>query len=380
MGAAKRILHLAISILSLAALSCGGGGGGSSAPASLATVPATAAAGGTLEVTTGEFAGLQLVIPPGALSSDTLITLDPGRSSLEAGFAALGPAGKFSPEGLQFSPAASLTMPFDPLALPAIVDPADLVVLLQDETTGAIEELIPSLIDEVNGLVTVDLPHFSVAWVAAPLPPIDVVDHLPLNVGDEYVMEGLLSGVIGVLRVEPGPISVNFPEPDLLTLSLEIDGFRSGYYIRRSPNGDTSVVGNFGDDGVSNLEESHQFETLFAPGVALDGEVFETTSDYTGHIPIGSPDVAYTGNYEAISEVFRADGPVSVPAGDVQDPVIFLRDEFYQDSDGFSGRALAIFWLAQGVGPIALELDRQEVFLLVSGTVGGQPIVLSEER
>jgi hypothetical protein len=343
-------------------------------------VSATVAGGGTLEVTTGELAGLKLVIPPGALSSDTVITLHSGRAVFEAGFEAVGPSGRFSPQDLQFDPPATLTMPFDPLAVPLIAEVDEVVILLQDETSGLVEELVPSSIDAVSGLVTAEIAHFSTAWVAAELPPIDMVSYFPLNLGDEYLMEGLVSGVLGILRVEPGPNSINFPEPGLLSLVFEIDGFRSGYYIRRDLNGDITVVGNFGDDGVASLEESHQFETLFAPGIALDGELYETSSDYTGHIPIGNPNVAYTGNYEAVNEIFRADEPLSVPAGTVLNPVIFPRDEFYQDSDGFSGRALAVFWLGEGIGPVALELDRVEVFLLISGTVGGQPIVLPEGR
>jgi len=337
-------------------------------------------AGGTIEVTTGALAGLKLTIPPDALASDALISVHPGVTTEAAGLLVLSEAALFLPGGTRFDPVASLTMPFDPGLLPARTSSADLLVMLRDEVTGQIEELTPNTVDELAGRVEVDLPHLSTCWVAVQLPPIDLVSYLPFNIGDEYVLRGDVSNLLLTLRIEAAPLNANFPAPDILTMAFEFAGIHSGYYVRAAANGDLLLLGQFAEDGQNSFEEVHDQITVLAPGVVEDGEIFHTEATYTGHLPIGNPAVAYTGRIAADTEVFTASEIFVTPVGDFPDPVIFIREEDWMDSDGFAGTALTAFALAEGLGVIALEIDDVETFFLIDGTVGGQPILVSGGR
>lgn len=346
----------------------------------LAQVGISSAAGGLIEVNTGPLAGLSLLVAPGSLLSDTVISVHPGVETESAGLLVISSAARFSPGGTLFNPSALLTLAFDPTLIPARASSADLLVILQDDATGQVEELIPNSIDAVAGLVEVDMPHLSTCWVVVELPPIDLVTYLPFNVGDEYILRGDVSNQILTLRVEQGPMNANFPSPDVLTLAFEFAGFRSGYYVEILGNDDLVLVGQFADDGFDSLEEVHDQATLLVPALIEDGDVFHSESSYTGHIPVGNPTVAYTGSFVADTEIFTADVIFVTPVGDFPEPVIFIREEDWMDSDGFFGFALTAFALAADLGVIALEIDDFETFLLIDGTVGGQPILLPEGR
>jgi len=66
--------------------------------------------------------GAKVVIPPGALASDTLIAIERtslGAPPLPAGAVVLGPMFAFTPHGTQFAVPVTLSIPFDPGLLPA---------------------------------------------------------------------------------------------------------------------------------------------------------------------------------------------------------------------------------------------------------------------
>lgn len=104
---------------------CGGdedsgehGGAGTPPPGTI-----VGAAGGTVLGPSGA----KVVIPPGALAADTTIVIEQtstGSPALHGGFAAFGQMFAFMPHGTTFAVPVSVTVPFDPDALPAGATPA----------------------------------------------------------------------------------------------------------------------------------------------------------------------------------------------------------------------------------------------------------------
>ncbi len=117
------IRSCAASCLALTLAACGsdgdGGDGASSPPASATIGPA----GGTV---TGPN-GAKVVIPPGALATDTTIVIEQssaGAPPLPAGFTASGQIFAFTPHGTTFAVPVTMTVPFDPALVPAGSRPA----------------------------------------------------------------------------------------------------------------------------------------------------------------------------------------------------------------------------------------------------------------
>ena len=105
--------------LMLVLVACGDGGDGTErsggAPGSSAVV---GPAGGTVLGPNGA----KVVIPPGALAADTVIGIEQtsaGAPALPAGFAVFGQMFAFTPHGTTFAVPATVTLPFDPAAVPA---------------------------------------------------------------------------------------------------------------------------------------------------------------------------------------------------------------------------------------------------------------------
>jgi uncharacterized delta-60 repeat protein len=111
--------------LLLTLVACGGGesGGGAGSGGAQGTSAVVGPAGGTL---LGPH-GAKVVIPPGALSADTLIGIEQtsvGAPALPAGFAAFGQMFAFTPHGITFKVPVTITLPFDAAAAPAGSAPA----------------------------------------------------------------------------------------------------------------------------------------------------------------------------------------------------------------------------------------------------------------
>ena len=111
-----RSLFIALAALSLVVMGvsgCGGGGdGGNAAPAGM-----IGAAGGTVSGPSGA----KVVIPAGALASDTAIaiSLAPSSAALPEGNASVGPVFAFTPHGQTFLLPVTITVPVDPAQMPA---------------------------------------------------------------------------------------------------------------------------------------------------------------------------------------------------------------------------------------------------------------------
>lgn len=97
---------------------CGGGGGGGGD----ATTATIGAAGGTV---TGPN-GAKVVIPAGALTTDTTINIaqiTTSTAALPAGFSVSGQTFAFTPHGTTFAVPVTMTLPFNPALVPAGITP-----------------------------------------------------------------------------------------------------------------------------------------------------------------------------------------------------------------------------------------------------------------
>ena len=106
----------AIAFVCLVLAACGGGG--SDAPSPTLGTATIGAAGGTVTGT----GGAQVVVPAGALSQNTTITIaqtSAGAPALPAGVTAFGPMFAFTPHGTAFAVPVTITMPLDVAAVPA---------------------------------------------------------------------------------------------------------------------------------------------------------------------------------------------------------------------------------------------------------------------
>jgi len=114
----------ALVILVLATLAaCGGGGDDSGGGGATPPPPGIGAAGGTV---TGP-SNAQVVVPAGALSTNTQIAVEQsstGAPALTAGLTSYGQVFAFTPHGTTFTTPATVTVPFDPALVPAGETPA----------------------------------------------------------------------------------------------------------------------------------------------------------------------------------------------------------------------------------------------------------------
>lgn len=105
--------------------------------------------------------GASLSIPSGALSVPSVLTISEGTPFfVGAGVSPTGPAVKFSPNGTQFSQAATVTIPFDPTQYNDAA--AEMTIYVQDDVTGEIQA-VPKPYDFSGPPGTVSFPasHFS---------------------------------------------------------------------------------------------------------------------------------------------------------------------------------------------------------------------------
>ena len=136
-------------------------------PGQVLAVKSVGSAGGTLTVSaTGTpFDGTTLVIPPGALSENTIISIATviGAASLEAINLALGP------DGVTFNTTVTLTVQYSDhfLADNGINDPSAIRAATRDSASGIVEPLQIIARDDAARTVTFPLYHFSLATVYA---------------------------------------------------------------------------------------------------------------------------------------------------------------------------------------------------------------------
>jgi hypothetical protein len=193
--------------------SCGGGGGsgnnngGQPAPVATTVTQVVGAAGSTITVTdpANALVGTTLTIPPGALSTETTITIEkvgPVNAAIPAGIQYVV---KLGPEGTKFAAPVTVKLP-----LAGLPSPTKLVVLASSEDGTILEYRVDGLVDATARVASIDLTHFStVAVIELPVPASgkytyviadQVIDGLPppfsaaeASAIDKAMQEGALS-------------------------------------------------------------------------------------------------------------------------------------------------------------------------------------------
>jgi hypothetical protein len=137
---------------------CHGGGGPSQVSRTIGR------AGGTVTASDGS----SIDVPPGALASPTTITMEAATpSALPGGGVSGGAAYALGPAGQTFLVPATITLTFDPKALPSMTQGSDLAVFTTSVgTTDHAYWLATRLVDATH--VSAETSHFSWAWVGDP--------------------------------------------------------------------------------------------------------------------------------------------------------------------------------------------------------------------
>jgi hypothetical protein len=124
-------------------------------------------AGGTL---TGAD-GTRLVVPAGALPTETAISISTSDAAAPSGTVAVGAAFEFGPEGATFSTPVTITLGYSPSKIPDGKTASDIVVYTaaKGSTEYAALETVRA---EVGDQVSVSVKHFSVFVPAVKIPSV----------------------------------------------------------------------------------------------------------------------------------------------------------------------------------------------------------------
>src|SRR5919202_648661 len=159
--------------------------------------------GGTVRSTDG---AIELVIPAGALTTSTTITIQPITNQAPNG---VGLTYRFSPDGTQFAKAARLTFHYD-AAKVAVNDP-DMLAAGFQQTDRRWQRAADVSVDTTNQLISVAMPHFS-DWTAYELERIKDLD-LDGGPGKGKTLDFGQSTTIGVTETFwIGPLPETKPE------------------------------------------------------------------------------------------------------------------------------------------------------------------------
>lgn len=279
------------------------------------TIPA--ATGGTL--TSGD-GTLTLTIPAGALGAPTPITVQPGTGMPPTALGtAVGPVYELGPSGTAFATPATLTLSYDPAALPAGSGDALHVV----QQSGGVWSVLPSTIDTVRHTVTAHVRHFTLFGITV--------------TPGKRVLGGYVTAdparTIAIPNVEVRLRDATQPTdgPPLMTTLTAADGLYAfvvddnrGYTVQFVTNQPTLYVGEYAHDSrdgsgatafaVAGADQ--QVDEGLAPGFAITGRVTDAVST----LPIAGASVEIivldpTPNYPPVTTA--ADGTywVVVPIG-----------------------------------------------------------------
>ncbi|HZV02183.1 MAG TPA: hypothetical protein VFF73_36075, partial [Planctomycetota bacterium] len=101
----------------------------------------------------GSLGGTSVVVPPNALTQTVTITIGPG-TPVQTGDAVLvGPPVLMTPNNQVFLTPVTIDIPYAPAQIPAGKTPSDIVVLVENPSTGAITVLKPTSVNTVGLLV-----------------------------------------------------------------------------------------------------------------------------------------------------------------------------------------------------------------------------------
>lgn len=123
--------------------------------------------GGSISTTDGI---VQLVIPAGALTKATTLTIQPISNYAPNG---VGLAYRFLPDGTQFARPAILTIRYEGASV-AVNDP-DMLRMAYQKTDQRWQEVPDVQVDTINRKITVPMPHFS-DWSAYEIAKLELID------------------------------------------------------------------------------------------------------------------------------------------------------------------------------------------------------------
>jgi 5'-nucleotidase/UDP-sugar diphosphatase len=126
----------------------------------VARVKLDAGEAATFGVTKGDYAGMEVTIPAGAVTADVTIEVYETEPLSDDGV--VGVAVEMLPAGTTFNVPITITLPFNPAQVP--VDQEYLLVIKKFD--GTITSIKPTSIDRANGLVTFQTSSFSIFYAA----------------------------------------------------------------------------------------------------------------------------------------------------------------------------------------------------------------------
>jgi hypothetical protein len=336
---------------------CSGSGADSSSLAAATIDPS----GGVFEVTEGRLAGVKVEIPPGAIAQPVRVTADAAFSVAHPGFRAIGRAVRLGPD-VAFLRPVIVTLPFPREALSS-----NEPVILQRTNSGTIVELPPTSIDP-NGRATFHTLSLSTCWVGERLfLGVGTEEFLPFEDGNTWNFTNGLSATISMAIGEP-----NFGGFPVFRLQFDGPDHRLGFYVERHWSGATNVLGSYTTDG-GGFQQRHDAARLLPAHCTL-GQGMLDAFGFTTYAPYGSTRPVLTG-VTVVHQLPSLPAPLMTAVREYED-LLRIDVELTQWSPAgqLEGSTTLGLVFARFVG-----LVRVEAFGLagdlVSGTVGGAPIV-----
>lgn len=331
------------------------------------------AAGGTLTVLSGSYAGTSLVVAAGAVTEATTFQIRSASTIRQNGLVAVGLATRFTPDDLAQTPAATVTLVYTPSSVPSGVADNELRVTAR-ATDGTLTELTPTLVDSASGRVTAPVPALATLWVVAPDRFVSA-DYFPLAAGNRYVFDLAFDNALEIVDATSDPGALGLAD---FRLTFLLPWFhRTALYV------DETVAG--GIDFVGLLDSPPQMNAiadildtavpLLAP-VETIGDSRTSPYDYTVYsidLAMLPPTQIGTGMGELTADIVERTS-VDTPVGRFDDVVLVTWTEEFDDTIGSPGTGIASMWLARGIGPVQIQTGTGERAPLREGTVDGQPV------
>lgn len=365
------LLVLPVLFLGLVGCSSGGGGGQPAIGSQQVGV-----AGGVLDITTGELAGLRVVVPAGAAAAPVQVTAAEDFGFIQPGFSNLSRGIVLGPGSMEFDRPVTVTLPFD-----ANRQSRPAVVLARDSAGRVLE--VAGVTEPDTGRAqfrTLNFPaRYMVAerllgWVNTNPTGLfgSTPGMLPLHNGNRWNFTNGLVATMDLSSQEP-----NLQGAPVFKFTISSANQNFGFYLRRvdAPPfvyGSTETIGEFSTNGGTDYQQLHDV-SMFLPAEVTLGQRLVAVLPSLVFEPYGS-----TGASSAGTEALQLDptgaSPVVTGVGRFQD-LVRVRWEMQSRSTSGSERAAAVeMTFARGVGPVAITAFGQSG-VLTSGTVNNAPIV-----
>ena len=364
------MLVLPVLLLALAACSNGGGGGQPAVGSQQVGV-----AGGVLDITTGELAGLRVEIPAGAAPGPVQITAGEDFGFIQPGFSNLSRGIVLGPGSMAFDRAVTVTLPFDSNRQ------SRPVVVLAREASGRVLE-VAGVTEPDTGRAQFQTLSFPARYMVAErllgwvnTNPTGLFGStpgmLPLQQGNRW---NFTNGLVAHLeRTSQEP---NLQGADVFKFTVESAHENLGFYLRRvdAPPfayGPTETIGEFSTNGGTDYQQLHE-PSLFLPAEVTLGQRLIAVQSAIVFEPYGSTGASSAGT-EALQLLPQGANPVVTSVGRFQDVIQVTWQMNCLSTNGSERAGSVVLTLARGVGPVAIEAFGLRG-VLSNGTVNNAPI------